>query len=360
MAEKRKTFLDGLLYVLNTIAAFALMASYLSNYISPKYFTGFSFLGLAYPYLLLANIIFAVWWALRLKLKIILPIVAIGLGYKQIPLLYKSHGTNQVVAAGSALKVMSYNVHNLNRYRWLDREDVPEKISELVAKEDPGILILQEYRLQMEGWSVDYPYQHALLGGENSATGNIIYSKYPILDKGYYDLPGPEGAINNGRAIWVDIEYQNSKIRVFNLHLSSVGLESDDYDNLSQLDQKDQEELQRNLYKIGGSLSNAFKKRAYQVEFLDSLFSQLETPMIVAGDFNDPPYSYTYHLLSENLEDSYLSAGEGLVKTFDRRPLELRIDYILYTDSRFRCHAYKVIEERLSDHYPVIAEFTLR
>ncbi|MCR9155395.1 MAG: endonuclease/exonuclease/phosphatase family protein [Bacteroidetes bacterium] len=360
MAAKRKTFFDGLMYVLNTLAAFALMASYLSNYVSPKYFTWFSFLGLAYPILFIANIIFAIWWALRMKLKIVLPIVAIALGYQQIPLLYKSHGNNQVVAASSALKVMTYNVHSLNRFKWIEDEEIPQKISQLIAEHNPDILLLQEYRINMEGWEVDFPYQYALLGGEYPANGNIIYSKLPIINQGFYDLPGPEELINTGRALWVDVEWQGRIMRVFNLHLSSVGLARDDYKSLSELDSQDQVELKRNIYKIGGSLSNAFKKRAYQVEFLDSIFSKLEQPLLVGGDFNDPPFSYTYHTLSDRLEDSYLAAGEGWVKTFDRKPLQLRIDYLLYSDDHFRCNEYQVVEEQLSDHYPLISEFSFR
>lgn len=360
MAASKKSFLDGLLYFINTIAAFALMASYLSNYINPNLVTWFSILALAYPYLLVTNIVFAIWWALRLKLKIILPIVAIALGYKQIPLLYKSHGTNQVVASGTALKIMSYNVHNLNRYRWLDDDSIPQKISTLVREEDPQLLITQEFRPGAEGWEVDYPYQSPLADGKQSYLRNMVFSKLPILEHGYYELPGPDGAVNNGKAFWCDIEWQDKRIRVINLHLSSVGLDPADYESLSDFEQTDQNQIQKNLYKIGGSLSSAFRKRAYQVEYLDSVLGSLDMPLIVAGDFNDPPYSFTYHHLNKHLEDSYVAAGEGWVKTFDRKPLALRIDYILYSERFFRCHEYRVIEKQLSDHYPVIAEISWR
>ena len=214
MAKNRKTFFDGLIYILNTLAAFALMASYLSAYISPKHISWFSILALAYPYLLLANIIFAIWWALRVKIKIVLPIVAIALGYQQIPRVYKSHGTNQVVADGSALKLMTYNVHSQNRYQWIETDSVPQRISALIASEDPDVLLLQEYYSKSEGWEVNFPHHYSLIGSTNSSTGTIIYSKFPLLNKGFYDLPGPEGAINNGKAIWVDVEWNNKALRI--------------------------------------------------------------------------------------------------------------------------------------------------
>ncbi|WP_421754233.1 endonuclease/exonuclease/phosphatase family protein [Croceimicrobium sp.] len=360
MAPKRKNFFDGFLYVLNTIAAFALLCSYLSNYISPRIFTWFSFLGLAYPYLLVANILFAIWWALRLKTKIILPIIAIAVGYKQIPLVYQFGASKQVVASGEALKVMTFNVHNLNRYQWIDEEDVPARIEQLIKEEQPDIVLMQEYYRLEEPLNPDMPHVYFEFQDKAGKNGQIIYSRLPILDKGFYPLPAPEGAIAKGKALWVDVEWQGRSLRLYNLHLYSVGLAGDDYENLSQQSEESNEEFQKRMYRIGGSLNRAFERRAYQVEFLDSIFQAHEGPIIVGGDFNDPPSSYTFHKLHEHLQDSYVSAGEGWVRTFNRGPLPFRIDHILYRDKELRCHSYKVVQQKLSDHYPVLAEFSWR
>lgn len=357
---RRKSIVDGLLYVINTIAAFGLMCSYLSNYVDPRIFSWFSFLGLAYPYLLLANVIFAVWWALRMKLKIILPVVAITLGYRQIPTLYQLKPSNQVVSPGERLKVMTYNVRMFNVFNWLETEDIPNRISALIKEEDPDVLLIQEYHYLNPPADIHFPYQYHEFPARKGGTGQIIYSKYPILEKDYIEYPSPEGIAKNGAALYADIDWKGKRIRVFNIHLASVGLQDEDYSNLASLNDKNTLELQRDLGKIGGDLKRAFVKRSFQTECLDSLIKASPYPLIIAGDFNDPPSSYTYHTLSENLADSFISAGKGLVRTYNRGPLPLRIDYVLYDDGRLRCFDYKVRMETLSDHYPVITEFGSR
>lgn len=357
---RKKSFFDGFLYVINTITAFALLCAYLSHYVDPRYFSWFSFLGLAYPYLLLSNLLFAIWWALRLKIKIILPVVAIAIGYNEIPKLYQIKGQKEVVSAGEKLKVMSFNVRMFNVFNWLDDDNIPSKIEALIKETDPDILILQEYHQVEEPKSFGYPYQHKIFSDKAGATGQLILSKYPLSNSNYQAYKVPEGSESNGGVLYCDVDWKGQKIRVFNAHLASVGLADSDYQNLAHLNDKNTLEIKRDLGKISGDLKRAFVKRSYQTETLDSLIRTSDTPIILAGDFNDPPCSYTYSTLTEQLEDSFLSAGEGLVRTYNRGPLPLRIDYVLYDKGYFRCTEYQVMTEKLSDHYPVITEFARR
>ncbi len=357
---RRKSIVDGILYVINTILAFALMCSYLSQFVDPRYFSWFSFLGLAYPYLLLANLIFAIWWALRLKLKIILPIVAIALGYQQIPTLYQLGGNNQVIAPGEELKVMTFNVRMFNVFNWLEADDIPQGIENLITKEDPDVLLIQEYHYLEPRIEINFPYAYHEFPARKGGTGQIIYSKYPIINKGFVEYPKPEGVERNGAALFSDIQWNEKVIRVVNVHLASVGLQDEDYQNLASLNDKNTMELKRDLTKIGGDLKRAFIKRSYQTEALDSLIKASDMPILLAGDFNDPPTSYTYKSLRTELDDSFLAAGDGLERTYNRGPLPLRIDYILYPGQKMRCVDYKVPKELLSDHYPVIAKFAFR
>jgi len=90
---------------------------------------------------------------------------------------------------------------------------------------------------------------------------------------------------------------------------------------------------------------------------VDSILKIQELPLIFGGDFNEPPNSYSYHNFSEQVSDSYISAGQGWQYTFDNSLFPFRLDYIFYSDEDFSCHHYEVLKEKLSDHYPVIAEF---
>ncbi len=356
MAPRKKSFIDGFLYIINTIIAFLLMASYLVGYIDPRIVSWFSFLGLAYPYLLLGNIIFAIWWALRLKLKIILPTLAIALGYTHLGELYQFKGSNQVIASGSTLKVMSYNVRMLNHFNWLDINDVPKQIEDLILDENPDILQLQEYRQLSPALKVKLNYKYSSFKERVGGTGQITYSRYPLEKSETYEFAIPDSIGPKGKALICDVKWQGRMIRLVNVHLASVGLKEEDYAELGSLSDKNQDQISKGLNKVGGDLKAAFIRRAHQVEDLKILLSKSPFPLILAGDFNDPPSSYTYQSITDSLTDSFITAGDGLVRTYNRGPIPLRIDYILYS-AELRCFNYKVRTETLSDHYPVIAEF---
>ena len=64
--------------------ALALVSSYLSVHISPVNFALPAFFGLAYPYLLLANIIFILAWAVLHRWEALISVVVITAGYTHL------------------------------------------------------------------------------------------------------------------------------------------------------------------------------------------------------------------------------------------------------------------------------------
>ena len=67
------------------------------------------------------------------------------------------------------------------------------------------------------------------------------------------------------------------------------------------------------------------------MEELKKLISETPYKMIVSGDFNDPPMSYTYHQISELLQDAFMESGKGLGGTFVGPFPSYRIDYIFHS-----------------------------
>ena len=75
--------------------------------------------------------------------------------------------------------------------------------------------------------------------------------------------------------------------------------------------------------------------------------------MLICGDLNDTPSSYTYQVLSRGMKDSFKKAGNGLIgNTFRGNLPSFRIDYILF-DKKFEAYNYEKINISLSDHYPI-------
>ena len=86
----------------------------------------------------------------------------------------------------------------------------------------------------------------------------------------------------------------------------------------------------------------------------------MDYPQIICGDFNDVPGSYVYNTVKGKLGDAFTSKGTGLGRTYRHIFPTLRIDYILYDKDALSVKGYERPNVDLSDHYPVIANFSLR
>ena len=76
--------------------------------------------------------------------------------------------------------------------------------------------------------------------------------------------------------------------------------------------------------------------------------------MIVCGDFNDTPLSYTHRVISNGLIDCFVETGNGPGVSYNRSKMYVRIDNILCTPD-FKPYACKVDDSiKNSDHYPIM------
>jgi endonuclease/exonuclease/phosphatase family metal-dependent hydrolase len=83
-----------------------------------------------------------------------------------------------------------------------------------------------------------------------------------------------------------------------------------------------------------------------------------EWPVIVTGDFNDTPQSFTYRNIRKGLNDSFGRAGRGFGRSHSDLPF-LRIDYVLLSPD-FDVNRYELIRNDASDHFPVLATLEKR
>ena len=107
-----KKILYRILLAVNAFFAFALLMSYLAVHISPGTFALPAFFGLAYPYLLLINIILAIIWLMLLRFEALISVVVIAIGFNHFSnyiQLSKPHGDKK-----ETFKVLSYNVRLFN------------------------------------------------------------------------------------------------------------------------------------------------------------------------------------------------------------------------------------------------------
>ena len=74
--------------------------------------------------------------------------------------------------------------------------------------------------------------------------------------------------------------------------------------------------------------------------------------VLVCGDFNDTPISYTHRTIQGPLQDAYAASGCGVGVTYNENFFWFRIDDILHSANMkpINCTVDKV---RYSDHYPL-------
>lgn len=358
MSSRKRSILDGILYFINILFALGLLMAYLAYYIPPTLVSIFAFAATGYPVLLLVNFLFVIYWLIKLKRKIFLSIICIAIGYMHLPRMYQFGKAPITVGENESLKVMSYNVRLFNSYNWLKDETVEDRIVQLIADENPDVLMLQEFHQEKDNplKKLGYRYKHSQLHSSGKDFGLVILSRFPIT--GSQVVEYQHDSIKK-QFHYADILWKDKTIRFINVHLASIGLEDAEYDLLENVDQKNSDEMQEGLKTIITRMHHAFVNRAQQVETVEEYIEKSPHPVVLTGDFNDVPQSWAYHKIDLLLEDSFLDGGEGFGKTYIESPLPLRIDYIFHSPELQAFNFHKV-PQKLSDHYPVVTQIRYR
>lgn len=178
--------------------------------------------------------------------------------------------------------------------------------------------------------------------------GGAIFTIYPIVNKGTIKFEGP----SNNLCMFCDVKINNDTVRIYNLHLQSIHFKKVDYKFLDDLKNNKETEELVNSKNIFIRLKTAYIKRAKQADLVAEQIASSPYPVIVCGDFNDTPSSYVYHMVSENLQDSFIESGSGLGQTYTGKFPSFRIDYILHSN-KYKAKNFYIIEKQLSDHYPI-------
>lgn len=368
-----RLFVGNTLLFFNILAVIPLLLSYLAFWISPEYVWGLAFFGLAYPVFLIINLIFLIYYTLRLKKYLFISLIAILIGYWNITNLISFSGKQKLPDNGTSFKVLSYNVRNFDLYNygknWTLNFENRNKIYNFIREGAFDIACFQEFVYDKTGafQTLDTlvkfqkaKYAHTAYTKNSKGLnffGIATFSSYPIVNKGKIPFRTQAGNI----CIYTDIKIHNDTIRVYNVHLESIGLSHEDHlfvENMTNIIQTgENQEIKTGGRRILLRLKKAFVSRAEQAELVASHIAQSPYPVILAGDFNDTPSSYVYRVLSANLKDAF-KKGKGMGRTYVGSVPSFRIDYILY-DKRIIAFNFVTGHQTYSDHYPVHATFWL-
>lgn len=338
---KKLSFVNRIIFIVNSLVAAVLLFSYLLPYVAPKNFAFLSVLSLAVPLLIILNALFMLYWLLKAKKQLLLSGLVLLLGYSYVGSLYK-FSSSKNIENGDDLSIMNYNVRLFNLYNWIDSDSVEQDIMSLIKKDNPDVVCFQEYHPHERIDLSSYKYKYEKLSGNRVKYGQAIFSKYPIINSGSVEFPN---TANN--AVFADIVKNNDTLRIYNVHLQSLRIDA----NVENLKTEDSEKL----FNIAGE---TFKMQQEQAELFIEHKKQSPYKMVICGDFNNSAYSYVYKEIKGDLKDAFEEAGNGFGRTFNFKYFPVRIDFILVDDA-FDVDSFKVYEEKLSDHYPIRAKINL-
>lgn len=342
--------------IANILVAVLLLGSYLSPSVSPVTVWPVAFLGLGYIALLAVNIVFVIYWLVQMRLHVFISIGAIVLGFSYtgrfLQLKGKEPGKNQ-----KTIKVMSFNIQNFDERH---RDVSPYlRFFEYIKTEKPDLLCMQEFNrwVPMPTESNTYNELKKAFGGKmyyvsrDSGLNDLtIVSRHRIIK--HKSISFSKLRTNNG-GIWADIVIAKDTFRVFSVHYQSYLLSNMNLGGFGSPDK-----ALKNSKNIVLRLKSAFKYRVPQVEIVLQEIEQSPYKVILCGDFNDTPMSFTYGQMTNKLKDAFVESGSGIPTTYSGPYPSYRIDYIMH-DTRLKSYNYQRCDAFGSDHHMVQAQIGL-
>jgi vancomycin resistance protein VanJ len=257
---------------------------------------------------------------------------------------------------------MSYNLRLFNYFEKPGKTGSETRILEYVKTAKADIICFQELFIKGNAIEKDeeirkvfggkYFSHTKLLGrGKNQYYGIATYSRFPIIRKGEIRHPG-----SSSLSIYTDVVIQKDTFRIFNNHLQSFRLRSMERSLIEELASSEENQTIDEIKTLSVSLKQGFIRRALQAQLVKKYINLSPYPVVVLGDFNDTPVSYSYRKIRKGLNDAFVKSGYGAGFTYRGNYPPNRIDYILFDDALISTK-FDILKVKYSDHYPILASF---
>ena len=353
-----------LLLAANLAVTGLLLATAYSPYLQPTQHPVLSCLGLAFPIFLLLNTACLLGWLIIQQYKCaLLPLAGLLLCLPQartyLPLNLRTERLPE-----DNLKILSYNIMGFGASSPTDRQN---PILTYLQESRADVICLQEYstgktskhptQKAIDKALAEYPYHRIDAIGKQRGNKVACYSKLPILSA----RPLKYASASNGTLVY-ELAWGDDTLLLINNHLESNKLTKEDkvvYEDMLRDPEKDK--VESGMRQLVGKLAEAAALRAPQA---DSIAREIERSphrdIIVCGDFNDSPISYTHRVIGQELDDAFTHSGRGLGISYNQNKFYFRIDHILTSPSleAFNCTVDRSIAA--SDHYPVTCRIARR
>ncbi|MFI3268233.1 MAG: endonuclease/exonuclease/phosphatase family protein [Rikenellaceae bacterium] len=355
----------GVIIVL--FSAILLLCGYLTSFMEsdkPWVLTA----GLVMPIIYIINVI--IFLILIIRAKFILssiPFLVLLLTFNTTTAMFGINVFKRYDDSKSKFKVATYNVHGFRNDQWIFKFD---SIMNDIDSINADILCLQEFEtfnVSLDSIQKRLPklkYAHTHISDSVSTTqkegrGTAILSRYPLINLKNIDFEE-----SDNRCQIANIIINRDTLTIINAHLQSSGINITDANHIRNIQDslmmlKDSSVYKQTIVPLYQKLVKSNSKRKNQADEIADYIQNSKYPVILCGDFNSVPSSYTYRTFTSkcDLEDPFLKFGVGYESTYKQFNNLLRIDYILHSE-QYESVSFYVPQFEFSDHYPVVVEFT--
>lgn len=367
IGNRFRSIITNICILLSWIAGAVLVLSAYCGHIDPESSAKFAIIGLAFPYTLAINLLILIFWIVCRKwLMVLFEIAILAACYSPIltfsPLNFHSSST---IDSDSTFQVLTYNVMNFNDMD-VSKESGENRTLRYILDTDADIVLLQEGaakikmdKLQriaslMPEVEKKYPYR------ERRLRDLVILSKYP------YEIDNEEITTNAPqKSTAYRLNVNGKELYIIDVHLESIKLTGGDkalYRNITDLSKSTDNLSEKTMEDVKSTLltklAKAFRTRAEQAKDLKAYINSLgNRNVILCGDFNDTPASFTYNTIKgDDMSDAYKDCALGPTITFHANRFYFRIDHILYKGN-FKAVDIERGNLKSSDHYPLLVTF---
>ena len=337
--------------------AFALLFSAYGGRVDPSIWILPSLATLALPIIALVAVVFMVLLAIfRQWRAAVIIAAAMLLSWPTLRLISPFTLVHPSAEEGKTqLSVLTMNVTEFN---WFDTDAGPSKSLRYILDQNADIVMLQE-------GLVYFAYDQL-----ESVKPMLkeLYEKYPYRKKPFFDVgilskyPFTEvkpvvlaqDSLGYFIKVW-DVEAPGGDLRVVNMHLSSLRFTHNDSKVIESMNVPS--DRKGRIKSVTKKLDNGFRSHTRQAKAIRQVLDDSPEDVIVVGDMNDTPGSFTYRTVcGDDLRDAWADTGFGPTYTFHAHHLYVKIDHILYRGD-MKALSCKRDKAGDSDHYPLVAVF---
>lgn len=349
----KDSLLAKILATLSWCCVLALWGCALSTFVHPpEWFKPLSLLGLGFPFAVAATVgmgLVSLLFKPRVALIALVGLVGcFGTLRDYCPVNLSSPPPK------GALKLVSYNTLSLKA--WAQDTDGQLLLPKQVMKLRPDIVCFQEvfsyYKEKQQQLHREVRrYGYHVAADTTQLNQLTCISRYPIARIDTIFNQNANGAV----AFYLVLAPQDT-LCVINMHLASMGLTDEELVTYEQIVRNpefaDDAKGKKNILR---KISNASYDRCHQADIVAAYIDRLQgRKLVVMGDMNDTPVSYTHHTICSRLTDVFRATGNGIGRSFHKNAVYVRIDHAFCSD-HFKPFAAQIDHSlSLSDHYPLV------